>query len=144
MKKSVLFTLATAVVVVALIAGCTSTTTPSPTTSPNVTGSPTQSPTSTSAQSGANQSKEIKIGVLGVIFEGCSNTTVKQGASVTWTNGDFKEHRIVSENGVFDSSNMTIMLSHFTHQFNEKGIFRYNIDGVGMYNSPWTCQIIVE
>jgi len=123
-----------ALLIVVSTAGCTSTTSPSV----------TSTPIPTAAKSASVQNLEITIGVFGIMSGGCNNT-VKQGASVTWTSLDSNPHKIVSENGEFNSSNITFA-GRFTHQFNDKGTFRYAIDApwtvAGL--APYQCVIIVE
>jgi plastocyanin len=120
-----------ALMIVVSTAGCTSTTSPSV----------TSTPTPTAAKSASVQNVEIIIGTYGIIYNG-ADITVKQGASVTWKNFDSNPHKIVSQNGQFDSSNMTSLAGRFTHQFNNKGTFLYAIDESGPYNL-WH-RIIVE
>ena len=110
MKKYTLFVLAASVVVTVPIAGCTSSSNPSP--SPSAV---------TSFTSTASQNT--------VVIKDYSVTpstlTIQKGANVTWKNGDSVDHQITSDSkGVF-SSPMFGAGDTYTYQFNTTGTFPY-------------------
>jgi plastocyanin len=107
MKKLTLLTLAVLVGAVVMIAGCTSSTTPSPSSSPQI---------STASQN--------SVSMKGLAFNPSALTIVK-GANVTWTNDDTTTHTVTSDTGVFESGNLSPGNS-FTHQFNDTGTFPYH------------------
>ncbi len=54
-----------------------------------------------------------------------SDLTVPVGATVTWTNQDSIPHTVTSDNGIFDSNDITPD-SHFSHTFNQSGSYTYH------------------
>jgi plastocyanin len=107
-KKRTLFVLAAVVVAAAMIAGCTSTSNPSP------------SATSTAGSPAVQNTVTMK----SLAFTP-STLTVKQGANVTWGNADSTTHTVTSDTGLFDSGNLSPGDS-FTHQFNATGTFLFH------------------
>ena len=51
--------------------------------------------------------------------------TVKVGTTITWTNNDSMTHTVTSDNGVFDSGNLTPGQT-FSYTFNNAGTFTYH------------------
>lgn len=51
--------------------------------------------------------------------------TVKVGTTITWTNNDSMTHTVTSDNGVFDSGNLTPGQT-FSYTFNNTGTFTYH------------------
>lgn len=107
-KKRTLFVLAAVVVAAAMIAGCTSTSNPSP------------SATATAGSPAVQNTVTMK----SLAFTP-STLTVKQGANVTWGNADSTTHTVTSDMGLFDSGNLNPGDS-FMHQFNATGTFPYH------------------
>jgi plastocyanin len=104
-KKRNLFVLAAVVVVTVLIAGCTSTSNPSP--------GPV---TSTASQN--------TVGIKDYAFSP-STLTIQKGANVTWRNDDSVEHQITSDSQAF-SSPLFGTGGTYTYQFNTTGTFPYH------------------
>ena len=105
-KKRTLFVLAAVVVAAAMVAGCTSTSSPSP---------------SATASSPAVQNT---VTMKSLAFTP-STLTVQRGANVTWGNADSTTHTVTSDTGLFNSGNLNPGDS-FTHQFNATGTFPYH------------------
>lgn len=64
-----------------------------------------------------------------VVIDGYSfspqNRTVSAGTTVTWTNKEIITHSVLSNNGIFDSGNLSTNNS-FSRQFNTTGTFSYH------------------
>ncbi|MDP4266651.1 MAG: cupredoxin domain-containing protein [Bacteroidota bacterium] len=54
-----------------------------------------------------------------------SSLTVSKGTTVTWTNKDNVTHTVTSDNGVFDSGDLTVNKT-FSYTFNTSGTFNYH------------------
>src|SRR5674476_169817 len=96
-----------------LIAGCTSSSNPSP--SPSA-GTAAASPT---ASLGAQT-----VVISGFSFQSAA-LTVQRGASVTWRNDDSVAHRVVSDTNAFSSSDLN-QGNTYTHQFSQAGAYPYH------------------
>lgn len=107
-KKYTLFVLAASVVVTVLIAGCTSTSNPSP--------SAVTSFTSTASQN------TVVIKDYNVTP---STLTILKGANVTWKNNDSVDHQITSDSKGIFSSPLIGAGDTYTYQFNTTGTFPY-------------------
>jgi plastocyanin len=68
---------------------------------------------------GANE-----IWIKGSAF-GPSSITISAGTTITWTNKDAVVHTVTSDNGLFDSGNLTIN-STFSRQFTTPGTYPYH------------------
>ncbi len=109
MKKYTLFVLAASVVVIVLIAGCTSSSNPSP--SPSAV---------TSFTSSASQNTVV----IKNYAVTPSTLTIQKGANVTWRNDDSVDHQITSDSKEF-SSPLIGAGDTYTYQFNATGTFPY-------------------
>lgn len=56
---------------------------------------------------------------------GPSSITISAGTTITWTNKDAVAHTVTSDNGLFDSGNMTVN-STFSRQFTTPGSYPYH------------------
>jgi plastocyanin len=54
-----------------------------------------------------------------------SSITITAGTTITWTNKDGIVHTVTSDNGLFDSGNLTVN-STFPRQFNTPGTYPYH------------------
>jgi plastocyanin len=56
---------------------------------------------------------------------GPSSITISAGTTITWTNKDAVVHTVTSDNGLFDSGNLTVN-STFSRQFTTPGTYPYH------------------
>jgi len=68
-------------------------------------------------------SKAVEITIKGMKFTPDS-VTIKAGQSVTWTNGDQRDHTVAADDGSFNSGNLRPGDS-FTYKFAKAGKFKY-------------------
>ena len=106
MKKYRLFTIIAILTVVLMMGGTGCST--SKTTTP--------APTNTTTAAASNT-----INIVNFTFTP-GTLTVKAGTTVTWTNNDSMTHTVTSDNGVFDSGNLTPGQT-FSYTFNNAGKF---------------------
>jgi plastocyanin len=135
MKKYYILVAFALVVATVMVAGCTSSSNPSPsaasaspittaaTTAAPTAGTPSPSATTSAAGPIASPSGQTVV-ISGFSFQPAA-LTVQTGASVTWRNDDSVAHRIVSDTNAFSSSNLN-QGNTFTHQFNQAGSYPYH------------------
>lgn len=73
---------------------------------------------------GDNTPGANEVWIKGMAF-GPSSITVSAGTTITWTNKDAVAHTVTSDNGLFDSGNLTAN-STFSRQFNTPGTYPYH------------------
>jgi plastocyanin len=109
MKKHLILVLVALAGVMVMVAGCTS------------SSSPSSGPvTSTASTSTASQNP---VAIQNYAFSP-SALTIQKGANVTWTNYDSVQHHVVSDSSAF-SSPLLNKGDTYTHQFNNTGSFSY-------------------
>ncbi|MEI7827118.1 MAG: cupredoxin domain-containing protein [Euryarchaeota archaeon] len=117
MKKYTLFVLAASVVLTVLIAGCTSSSNPSPSAFTSFTSSASQNTV-----------------VIKDYAVTPSTLTIQKGANVTWKNNDSVDHELFSDSPVFSfpkigvggSSPLIHAGGTYTYQFNTTGTYPYH------------------
>jgi plastocyanin len=107
-----------ALMIILLVAGCSSSTKPSSQTQINQPGAKDYTPQTASSTADAG-SVQIK----GFAFNP-DTLTVKPGTAVVWTNEDSATHIIVAESGEFTSDQLAKGDS-FTFKFDNKGTYNY-------------------
>lgn len=109
MKKNLILALIVIAGATVMIAGCTSSSNPSP------------SPVASAVTSTASQNS---VAIQNYAFSP-STLTIQKGANVTWKNEDSVQHDVVSDSSAFSS----LLLNKgetYTHQFNASGSFSYH------------------
>jgi plastocyanin len=109
MKKHLILALVMIAGATIVIAGCTSSSSPSP------------SPVNSAVTSTASQNS---IAIQNYAFNP-STLTIQKGANVTWKNDDSVQHSVVSDSSAFSSSLLN-KGDTYTHQFNNSGSFSYH------------------
>jgi plastocyanin len=109
MKKRLILALVMIAGATIVIAGCTSSSSPSP------------SPVNSAVTSTASQNS---IAIQNYAFNP-STLTIQKGANVTWKNEDSVQHDVVSDSSAF-SSPLLSKGETYTHQFNSSGSFSYH------------------
>ena len=109
MKKLLILAILVIAGATVVIAGCTSSSNPSP--------GPVTSTASTSTAS------QNSVAIQNYAFNP-STLTIQKGANVTWTNYDSVQHHVVSDSSAF-SSPLLNKGDTYTHQFNNTGSFSY-------------------
>ena len=109
MKKHLILAIVVIAGATVVIAGCTSSSNPSP--------GPVTSTASTSTAS------QNSVAIQNYAFNP-STLTIQKGANVTWTNYDSVQHHVVSDSSAF-SSPLLNKGDTYTHQFNNTGSFSY-------------------
>jgi plastocyanin len=109
MKKLLILAILVIAGATVVIAGCTSSSNPSP--------GPVTSTASTSTAS------QNPVAIQNYAFSP-STLTIQKGANVTWTNYDSVQHHVVSDSSAF-SSPLLNKGDTYTHQFNNTGSFSY-------------------
>jgi len=99
--------------------------------------SPTPAPTLTPATPAATPG-QANVNIAGLAFVP-DKLTVAVGTKVTWTNNDSVTHTVTSDDGLFESGNLSRGAT-FSHTFNQKGTFDYYC----RIHPSMTAQIIVE
>ncbi|MGZ7194174.1 MAG: cupredoxin domain-containing protein [Halobacteriota archaeon] len=107
MKKHLILALIVIGCATVVIAGCTSSSTPSPSSGP-VTSTATQN----------------SVAIQNYAFNP-STLTIQKGANVTWKNEDSVQHDVVSDASAF-SSPLLNKGETYTRQFNSSGTFSYH------------------
>jgi plastocyanin len=116
------------IALIALLSGCTTTTTTQPVTptttpTPATTWTPTATPTPTATLQPTATPATVSVDVKGYTFVPVT-ITVPKGTTVTWTNGDGVAHTVTSILGVFDSGNIAPGKT-YSFTFNQAGTFEY-------------------
>jgi plastocyanin len=109
MKKLLILAILVIAGATVVIAGCTSSSNPSP--------GPVTSTASTSTAS------QNPVAIQNYAFSP-STLTIQKGANVTWTNYDSVQHHVVSDSSAF-SSPLLNKGDTYTRQFNNTGSFSY-------------------
>ena len=109
MKKHLILAIVVIAGATVVIAGCTSSSSPS--------SGPVASTASTSTAS------QNPVAIQNYAFSP-STLTIQKGANVTWTNYDSVQHHVVSDSSAF-SSPLLNKGDTYTHQFNNTGSFSY-------------------
>jgi plastocyanin len=115
MKKHIILALVLIAGATVVIAGCTSSSSPSP--------SPFTSAV-TSAESPNSVMSKNSVAIQGYAYSP-STLTIQKGANVTWKNEDSVQHDVVSDSSAF-SSPLLNRGETYTHQFNSAGSFSYH------------------
>jgi len=115
MKKHVILAIVVLAGATVVIAGCTSSSNPSP--------SPVASTASTSTASTSTASQN-PIAIQNYAFSP-STLTIRKGANVTWKNDDSVQHMVVSDSAAF-SSPLLNTGDTYTFQFNSTGTYPYH------------------
>jgi plastocyanin len=120
MKKHLILAIVVLAGATVVIAGCTSSSNPSP---GQVTSTASTSTASTSTASTSTASQN-PIAIQNYAFSP-SALTIQKGASVTWTNYDSVQHMVVSDSPAFSSSLLNTG-DTYTFQFNSIGTYPYH------------------
>jgi len=133
MKKHLILVLVVIAGATVMIAGCTSSSSPSPSSvastatspSPSSVNSTATSPSPSSVASTATSTaSQDSVAIRNYAFNP-STLTIRKGATVTWTNYDSVQHTVTSNSGVF-SSPLLSTGNTYTYQFNSTGSFSYH------------------
>jgi plastocyanin len=128
MKTKYLLAVATFILSVVLLVGCSSNSS-----QPTTSSAPTTQTSSTSASS-----SQQTVNISGFAFSP-QTLTVSKGTTVTWTNNDSTTHTVTSDSGVWDSGNIAPGKT-FSSAFNQTGTFPYHCK----IHSSMTAKIVVQ